>query len=190
MAHRGRLNVLANIFGKSYSQIFSEFEGKAFDTDLVAGDVKYHMGSTNTIKAINGKDVLINLAPNPSHLETVDAVVEGITRAKAENDYNEDYSKILPVLIHGDAAVAGQGIVYEVLQMMNLEGYKTGGTVHVVVNNQIGFTTNYSDSRSSTYCTDIAKVTLSPVLHVNADDAEAVSCELIEMVKEPVVGLG
>ena len=174
MAHRGRLNVLANIFGKSYSQIFSEFEGKAFDTDLVAGDVKYHMGSTNTIKAINGKDVLINLAPNPSHLETVDAVVEGITRAKAENDYNEDYSKILPVLIHGDAAVAGQGIVYEVLQMMNLEGYRTGGTVHVVVNNQIGFTTNYSDSRSSTYCTDIAKVTLSPVLHVNADDAEAV----------------
>ena len=174
MAHRGRLNVLANIFGKSYSQIFSEFEGKAFDTDLVAGDVKYHMGSTNTIKAANGKEVLINLAPNPSHLETVDAVVEGITRAKAEKDYNEDYSKILPVLIHGDAAVAGQGIVYEVLQMMSLEGYKTGGTVHVVVNNQIGFTTNYLDSRSSTYCTDIAKVTLSPVLHVNADDAEAV----------------
>lgn len=174
MAHRGRLNVLANIFGKSYSQIFSEFEGKAFDTDLVAGDVKYHMGSTNTIQAVNGKDVKINLAPNPSHLETVDAVVEGITRAKAEKDYNEDYSKILPVLIHGDAAVAGQGIVYEVLQMMSLEGYKTGGTVHVVVNNQIGFTTNYLDSRSSTYCTDIAKVTLSPVLHVNADDAEAV----------------
>lgn len=174
MAHRGRLNVLANIFGKSYSQIFSEFEGKAFDTDLVAGDVKYHMGSTNTIQASNGRDVKINLAPNPSHLETVDAVVEGITRAKAEKDYNEDYSKILPVLIHGDAAVAGQGIVYEVLQMMSLEGYKTGGTVHVVVNNQIGFTTNYLDSRSSTYCTDIAKVTLSPVLHVNADDAEAV----------------
>jgi len=174
MAHRGRLNVLANIFGKSYSQIFSEFEGKAFDTDLVAGDVKYHMGSTNTIEAVNGKEVKINLAPNPSHLETVDAVVEGITRAKAETDYNEDYSKILPVLIHGDAAVAGQGIVYEVLQMMSLDGYKTGGTVHVVVNNQIGFTTNYLDSRSSTYCTDIAKVTLSPVLHVNSDDAEAV----------------
>ncbi len=174
MAHRGRLNVLANIFGKSYSQIFSEFEGKAFDTDLVAGDVKYHMGSTNVIQALNGKEVKINLAPNPSHLETVDAVVEGITRAKAETDYNEDYSKILPVLIHGDAAVAGQGIVYEVLQMMSLDGYKTGGTVHVVVNNQIGFTTNYLDSRSSTYCTDIAKVTLSPVLHVNADDAEAV----------------
>ena len=174
MAHRGRLNVLANIFGKSYSQIFSEFEGKAFDTDLVAGDVKYHMGSTNKIQAVNGKEIKINLAPNPSHLETVDAVVEGITRAKAETDYNEDYSKILPVLIHGDAAVAGQGIVYEVLQMMSLEGYKTGGTVHVVVNNQIGFTTNYLDSRSSTYCTDIAKVTLSPVLHVNADDAEAV----------------
>ena len=170
MAHRGRLNVLANIFGKSYSQIFSEFEGKAFDTDLMAGDVKYHMGSSNQIKAINGKDILINLAPNPSHLETVDAVVEGITRAKAEEDYNEDYSKIIPILIHGDAAVAGQGIVYEVVQMAGLDGYKTGGTVHVVVNNQVGFTTNYLDARTSTYCTDVAKVTLSPVMHVNSDD--------------------
>jgi len=174
MAHRGRLNVLANIFGKSYSQIFSEFEGKAFDTDLVAGDVKYHMGSSNTIKAHNGKDILINLAPNPSHLETVDAVVEGIARAKAEEDYNEDYSKIIPILIHGDAAVAGQGIVYEVVQMAGLDGYNTGGTVHVVVNNQVGFTTNYLDARTSTYCTDVAKVTLSPVMHVNSDDVEAV----------------
>lgn len=174
MAHRGRLNVLANIFGKSYSQIFSEFEGKAFDTDLVAGDVKYHMGSSNKIKAQNGKDILINLAPNPSHLETVDAVVEGIARAKAEEDYNEDYSKIIPILIHGDAAVAGQGIVYEVVQMAGLDGYNTGGTVHVVVNNQVGFTTNYLDARTSTYCTDVAKVTLSPVMHVNSDDVEAV----------------
>jgi len=174
MAHRGRLNVLANIFGKSYSQIFSEFEGKAFDTDLMAGDVKYHMGSSNVIKSLNGKDIRINLAPNPSHLETVDAVVEGITRAKAEEDYNDDYSKIIPILIHGDAAVAGQGIVYEVVQMAGLDGYYTGGTVHVVVNNQVGFTTNYLDARTSTYCTDIAKVTLSPVMHVNSDDVEAV----------------
>ncbi|CAM3375873.1 2-oxoglutarate dehydrogenase E1 component [Empedobacter stercoris] len=174
MAHRGRLNVLANIFGKSYSQIFSEFEGKAFDTDLMAGDVKYHMGSSNQIKALNGKEIKINLAPNPSHLETVDAVVEGITRAKAEEDYKDDYSKIIPILIHGDAAVAGQGIVYEVVQMAGLDGYKTGGTVHVVVNNQIGFTTNYLDARTSTYCTDVAKVTLSPVMHVNSDDVEAV----------------
>lgn len=174
MAHRGRLNVLANIFGKSYSQIFSEFEGKAFDTDLMAGDVKYHMGSSNQIKALNGKEIKINLAPNPSHLETVDAVVEGITRAKAEEDYKDDYSKIIPILIHGDAAVAGQGVVYEVVQMAGLDGYKTGGTVHVVVNNQIGFTTNYLDARTSTYCTDVAKVTLSPVMHVNSDDVEAV----------------
>ncbi|MGV0970090.1 MULTISPECIES: 2-oxoglutarate dehydrogenase E1 component [unclassified Empedobacter] len=174
MAHRGRLNVLANIFGKSYSQIFSEFEGKAFDTDLMAGDVKYHMGSSNQIKALNGKDIRINLAPNPSHLETVDAVVEGITRAKVEEDYKDDYSKIIPILIHGDAAVAGQGIVYEVVQMAGLDGYKTGGTVHVVVNNQVGFTTNYLDARTSTYCTDVAKVTLSPVMHVNSDDVEAV----------------
>ncbi|MFV0147496.1 2-oxoglutarate dehydrogenase E1 component [Empedobacter falsenii] len=174
MAHRGRLNVLANIFGKSYSQIFSEFEGKAFDTDLMAGDVKYHMGSSNQVKALNGKEIKINLAPNPSHLETVDAVVEGITRAKAEEDYKDDYSKIIPILIHGDAAVAGQGIVYEVVQMAGLDGYKTGGTVHVVVNNQIGFTTNYLDARTSTYCTDVAKVTLSPVMHVNSDDVEAV----------------
>ncbi len=174
MAHRGRLNVLANVFGKSYSQIFSEFEGKPFEDELVAGDVKYHMGSTNKIETVGGKSIKINLAPNPSHLETVDAIVLGISRAKVEQEYQNDFSKVLPINIHGDAAVAGQGIVYEVVQMMNLDGYKTGGTVHIVVNNQIGFTTNYLDARSSTYCTDIAKVTLSPVLHVNADDAEAV----------------
>lgn len=174
MAHRGRLNTLANVFGKSYSQIFSEFEGKPFEDELVAGDVKYHMGSTNDIKTVGGKDVRINLCPNPSHLETVDAIVLGISRAKVEQVYNNDYSKVLPINIHGDAAIAGQGIVYEIIQMMNLDGYKNGGTVHIVVNNQIGFTTNYLDARSSTYCTDIAKVTLSPVLHVNADDAEAV----------------
>lgn len=174
MAHRGRLNVLANVFKKSYSQIFSEFEGKEFVEDIFAGDVKYHLGSSTEVESHSGKKVKINLAPNPSHLETVDAVVEGIARAKADNDYANDYSKVFPILIHGDAAVAGQGIVYEVVQMMNLDGYKTGGTVHIVVNNQVGFTTNYLDARSSTYCTDVAKTTLSPVLHVNADDAEAV----------------
>lgn len=174
MAHRGRLNVLANIFKKSYSQIFSEFEGKEFEDDLFAGDVKYHLGSTTEVITPSGKKVKMNLAPNPSHLETVNAVVEGIARAKADHDYGKDYSRVLPILIHGDAAVAGQGIVYEVIQMMNLDGYKTGGTIHIVVNNQVGFTTNYLDARSSTYCTDIAKVTLSPVMHVNADDAEAV----------------
>src|SRR5690606_37101306 len=174
MAHRGRLNVLANVFKKSYSQIFSEFEGKEFVEDIFAGDVKYHLGSSTEVESHSGKKVKINLAPNPSHLETVDAIVEGIARAKADTDYAGDYSKVFPILIHGDAAVAGQGIVYEVVQMMNLDGYKTGGTLHIVVNNQVGFTTNYLDGRSSTYCTDVAKTTLSPVLHVNADDAEAV----------------
>ena len=174
MAHRGRLNVLANIFNKSYTQIFSEFEGKEFVDDLFSGDVKYHLGSTTEVQSISGKKIKMNLAPNPSHLETVDAVVEGIARAKVDKDYAGDYSRVLPILIHGDAAIAGQGIVYEVIQMMTLDGYKTGGTIHIVVNNQIGFTTNYLDARSSTYCTDIAKVTLSPVMHVNADDAEAV----------------
>lgn len=174
MAHRGRLNVLSNIFGKSYKQIFSEFEGKEFEEDVFSGDVKYHLGSSKKIKTASGEEVAINLTPNPSHLETVAALVEGICRAKVDDKYTGDYSKILPIIIHGDGAIAGQGIVYEVAQMMNLEGYKTGGTVHIVVNNQVSFTTNYADARSSTYCTDIAKVTESPVMHINADDAEAV----------------
>lgn len=173
MAHRGRLNVLTNIFGKSYKQIFSEFEGKEFEEDVFSGDVKYHLGSSKTIKTANGEEVIINLTPNPSHLETVAALVEGICRAKVDDKY-KDYNKVLPIVIHGDGAIAGQGIVYEVAQMMTLEGYKTGGTVHIVVNNQVSFTTNYLDARSSTYCTDIAKVTESPVMHVNADDVEAV----------------
>ncbi|TWP26159.1 2-oxoglutarate dehydrogenase E1 component [Apibacter muscae] len=174
MAHRGRLNVLANIFNKSYSQIFTEFEGKDYVENIFSGDVKYHLGSCNKYNTKKGKVVNISLAPNPSHLETVDAVVEGIARAKADHNFNEDYSKVLPILIHGDAAIAAQGIVYEVLQMMKLDGYKTGGTIHIVINNQIGFTTNYLDARSSSYCTDIAKTVRCPVLHVNADDAEAV----------------
>ncbi|MBW8362724.1 MAG: 2-oxoglutarate dehydrogenase E1 component [Kaistella sp.] len=173
MAHRGRLNVLTNIFGKSYKQIFSEFEGKEFEEDVFSGDVKYHLGSSKKIKTASGEEVSINLTPNPSHLETVAALVEGICRAKVDDRY-KDYKKVLPIVIHGDGAIAGQGIVYEMAQMMTLEGYKTGGTVHIVVNNQVSFTTNYLDARSSTYCTDIAKVTESPVMHVNADDVEAV----------------
>ncbi|CAM3332031.1 2-oxoglutarate dehydrogenase E1 component [Flavobacterium longum] len=175
MAHRGRLNVLANIFGKNTQDIFSEFDGKDYDDDaLFDGDVKYHLGLTADRKSASGKSININLAPNPSHLETVGAVIEGITRAKQDRYYNGDSSKVLPIALHGDAAVAGQGIVYEIVQMSQLDGYKTGGTIHVVINNQVGFTTNYLDARSSTYCTDVAKVTLSPVLHVNADDTEAV----------------
>jgi len=175
MAHRGRLNTLANIFGKSTKDIFSEFDGKDYDEAVFDGDVKYHMGWTSKIDPNNdGKKINISLAPNPSHLETVGAVVQGIARAKLENKFDNDTSKVLPIIVHGDAAIAGQGLVYEVVQMAILKGYTTGGTIHIVVNNQIGFTTNYLDARSSTYCTDVGKVTLSPVLHVNSDDAEAV----------------
>ncbi len=174
MAHRGRLSALTNIFRKPVRELFSEFEGKDFEDKNIDGDVKYHLGLTLNKTYQTGESIKMNLVPNPSHLETVDAVVEGITRAKIDDTYNGDSSKILPILVHGDAAIAGQGVVYEVIQMSELNGYTTGGTIHVVVNNQIGFTTNYLDARSSTYCTDIAKVTLSPVLHVNADDAEAV----------------
>jgi len=174
MAHRGRLNVLANIFRKSTQDIFSEFDGKDYDQEYFDGDVKYHLGLTSDRKTRSGKHININLAPNPSHLETVGAVIEGITRAKQDHYFPDDFSKVLPIAVHGDAAVAGQGIVYEIVQMAQLDGYKTGGTIHLIINNQVGFTTNYLDARSSTYCTDVAKVTLSPVLHVNADDAEAV----------------
>ncbi|RZS98974.1 2-oxoglutarate dehydrogenase E1 component [Aquimarina brevivitae] len=174
MAHRGRLNTLTNIFGKSPKDIFSEFDGKDYEEAIFDGDVKYHLGWTAKRKTDNGKAINMNIAPNPSHLETVGAVVEGITRAKQDRHYKEDSSCVLPIVVHGDAAIAGQGLVYEIIQMAQLDGYKTGGTIHIVVNNQIGFTTNYLDARSSTYCTDVGKVTLSPVLHVNADDAEAV----------------
>ena len=175
MAHRGRLNVLANIFNKTYDKIFSEFEGKEYDDEvLFDGDVKYHLGITSEIKTDNGNDVKITLSPNPSHLEAVDPIVEGITRSKLDHELNGDEKKILPILIHGDAAIAGQGIVYEVIQMAQLDGYRTGGTLHIIINNQVGFTTNYLDARSSTYCTDVAKTTLCPVFHVNGDDIEAV----------------
>jgi 2-oxoglutarate dehydrogenase E1 component len=173
MAHRGRLNVLTNIFGKPREQIFSEFEGKAFDDITIDGDVKYHLGHTTLHTTSDGISVKMNIAPNPSHLEAVDPVVEGIARAKINNDYQHDNKKVLPILIHGDAAIAAQGVVYETVQMERLDGYQTGGTLHIVINNQVGFTTNYKDARSSTYCTDVAKVILAPVLHVNGDDPEA-----------------
>jgi len=174
MAHRGRLNTLTNIFGKSAADIFSEFDGKDYEEEVFDGDVKYHLGWTSNRMTDSGLWVNLNIAPNPSHLEAVSAVVEGITRAKQDRTYVDQPKKVMPILIHGDAAIAAQGVVYEVVQMAQLEGYKTGGTIHIVVNNQIGFTTNYLDGRSSTYCTDVGKATLSPVLHVNADDVEAV----------------
>jgi len=175
MAHRGRLNVLANILGKTYEQIFNEFEGAApTDTTMGSGDVKYHLGYGSEVETVDGKKISLKLCPNPSHLEAVDPVVIGFSRCKANVLYNSDYDKILPILIHGDASLAGQGVVYEVLQMSGLPGYYTGGTIHFVINNQIGFTTDYDDARTSDYCTSLASIVQAPVLHVNGDDAEAV----------------
>jgi len=175
MAHRGRLNVLANVMGKTYEQIFSEFEGTAtIDQTMGSGDVKYHMGYASEVITMSGKDIYLQLMPNPSHLEAVDPVVVGFARAKADVMQQSEFDKILPILIHGDASVAGQGIVYEVLQMSNLRGYYTGGTIHFVINNQIGFTTDFDDARSADYATSIAAMVQAPVLHVNGDDAEAV----------------
>ena len=175
MAHRGRLNVLANILGKTYEQIFSEFEGSATpDTTMGSGDVKYHMGFRGEHTTRDGKKVNLQLCPNPSHLEAVDPVVVGFARSKADVIYDSEYDRILPILIHGDASIAGQGIVYEVVQMSGLEGYYTGGTIHFVINNQIGFTTDFDDARTSDYCTSVAAMIQAPVLHVNGDDPEAV----------------
>jgi 2-oxoglutarate dehydrogenase E1 component len=175
MAHRGRLNVLTNIMGKTYEQIFSEFEGTAVpDLSFGDGDVKYHLGFSSQVETTSGKTVDLKLVPNPSHLESVDPVVEGFARAKADILYNSDYDRILPILIHGDAALAGQGVVYETIQMSQLEGYYTGGTVHFVINNQVGFTTDFDDARSSTYSTGGASLVQAPVFHVNGDDPEAV----------------
>jgi 2-oxoglutarate dehydrogenase E1 component len=175
MAHRGRLNVLANILGKTYEQIFNEFEGNMNpEQSFGDGDVKYHLGFSSQIQSPDGKTIHLKLSPNPSHLEAVDPIVEGFARAKADLLYGSDYDKIMPILIHGDAAVAGQGIVYETVQMSQLEGYHTGGTLHFVINNQIGFTTDFDDARSSTYCTAAASLVQAPVFHVNGDDPEAV----------------
>jgi 2-oxoglutarate dehydrogenase E1 component len=173
MAHRGRLNVLGNIMKKPYENIFQEFIAEAYEDNIALGDVKYHLGYSNKYTLENDQEIEVHLAPNPSHLETVSPIIQGISRSKIDHKYNGDNSRLLPILIHGDAAIAGQGIVYEVAQMMDLEGYGNGGTIHIVINNQVGFTTNYLDGRSSTYCTDVGKVTKCPIFHVNGDDVEA-----------------
>ena len=173
MAHRGRLNVLANVLEKPYKNIFKEFYGTEYEEEISLGDVKYHLGYENEVKTDSGQNIKLKLMPNPSHLETVSPIVQGMVRSRIDSAHSGDFSKVAPIVIHGDAAIATQGVVYEVIQMSQLDGYKTGGTIHLVINNQVGFTTNYLDARSSTYCTDVAKVTRSPVFHVNGDDVEA-----------------
>ena len=174
MAHRGRLNVLTNIAGKTYGQVFREFEGSvAIGSKSGSGDVKYHLGTEGTFVDDRGEELPVYLAANPSHLETVDGVLEGIVRAKQDRKPIGTFSW-LPILVHGDAAFAGQGVVVETLQMSQLRGYRTGGTIHVVVNNQVGFTTVPQDARSSVYATDVAKTIQAPIFHVNGDDPEAV----------------
>jgi len=174
MAHRGRLNVLTNILEKPYAHVFKEYVGTEYESDLSLGDVKYHLGYENEVTTDHGKKVKLSLMPNPSHLETVASLVQGMARSRIDTQYGENYDKVAPIVIHGDAAIAAQGIVYEIIQMSQLQGYKTGGTIHLVINNQVGFTTNYLEARSSTYCTDVAKVTRSPVFHVNGDDVESI----------------
>jgi 2-oxoglutarate dehydrogenase E1 component len=173
MAHRGRLNVLANILEKPYENIFKEFYGKEYEEDIWNGDVKYHLGYENEVMTDFGEKVKLKLMPNPSHLEAVGPIVQGMVRARINSVYDSDYSKAAGIIIHGDAAIAAQGVVYETIQMSQLDGYRTGGTIHLIINNQVGFTTSYLEARSSTYCTDVAKVTRSPVFHVNGDDVEA-----------------
>ncbi len=176
MAHRGRLNVLTNIAGKSYGQVFDEFEGNGVIEGAGTGDVKYHLGTVGVFSGTDGVSTRVSLAANPSHLETVDGVVEGIARAKQDRiGLGEKGYTVMPVLVHGDAAFAGQGVVYETLNMSQLPAYRTGGTVHIVVNNQIGFTTGSASARSTIYATDLAKGLQVPIFHVNADDPETVA---------------
>jgi 2-oxoglutarate dehydrogenase E1 component len=174
MSHRGRLNVLTNILEKPYEKVFKEFIANKYEENIVLGDVKYHLGFDNEVPTNTGKQVKLKLAPNPSHLETVGPIIQGIAYSEIKFKYNNDENKLCPILIHGDAAIATQGVVYEVIQLAELDGYRTGGTIHLVINNQVGFTTNYLEARSSIYCTDVAKVTKSPVFHINGDDVEAV----------------
>ncbi|NOT81081.1 MAG: 2-oxoglutarate dehydrogenase E1 component [Bacteriovoracaceae bacterium] len=175
MAHRGRLNILANTVGKTYEYIFSEFEGGSKEElGGYTGDVKYHMGFTSTLKTMSQKEVHVKLLPNPSHLETVAPVAIGYCRALEDLHYEGDQSKVIPIIIHGDAAVAGQGVVYETLQMSKLKGYAVGGSIHFIINNQIGFTTDIEDARSSHYCVSVAKTVEAPIIQVNGDDPEAV----------------
>ncbi|HNB00067.1 MAG TPA: thiamine pyrophosphate-dependent enzyme, partial [Marmoricola sp.] len=174
MAHRGRLNVLANIVGKSYSQIFQEFEGNIDPRTIQgSGDVKYHLGADGVFHALKGDQIKVSVAANPSHLEAVDPVLEGIARAKQDVLNRGTEFPVLPLLVHGDAAFAGQGVVAETLNLSQLRGYRTGGTIHVIVNNQVGFTTSPANSRSSLYCTDVARMVQAPIFHVNGDDPEA-----------------
>ncbi len=173
MAHRGRLNVLSNIMRKPHSDIFKEFLATEYEEGISLGDVKYHLGYDSVIDTDEGHSIRLDLLPNPSHLEAVGPIVEGVARSRIDNFCQGDNKRVAPIVIHGDAAIAAQGVVYEVIQMAQLPGYQTGGTIHLVINNQVGFTTNYLEGRSSTYCTDIAKVTKAPVFHVNGDDVEA-----------------
>lgn len=174
MAHRGRLNVLTNILNKTYEEVFSEFEDDFGTAQETSGDVKYHKGFTSRLKTKNGLDVIVSLAANPSHLEAVDPVVLGKAKAKQVLKGDDGAKKILPIIVHGDASMAGQGVVYECFQMAHLDGYEVGGTMHLVVNNQIGFTAKPEEGRSSIYCSDVAKIIGAPVFHVNGDDPEAV----------------
>ena len=181
MAHRGRLNVLVNVFQKTYENVFSEFEESSFNADW-SGDVKYHLGRSSDITTKNGHDVHLSLVPNPSHLEAVNPVVTGICYSKIKHMYENNNNNVLPILIHGDAAFSGQGVNYELSNMSQLKGYQVGGAIHIILNNQIGFTANYKECRSSMYCTDLAKVTESPVFHVNADDP--IAKDAVEMAVE------
>lgn len=173
MAHRGRLNVLVNIAGKPLRYLFSEFEDRTPYSSFGGGDVKYHLGYKSEVTTPSGETVIVRVVPNPSHLEAVNPVVEGIARARQDRTYNGDRSSVLPVLIHGDAAMSGQGIVYETLNFARVAGYDTGGTIHLIINNQVGFTATPEEGRSSTYCSDVAKIYESPVFHVNGEDIEA-----------------
>jgi 2-oxoglutarate dehydrogenase E1 component len=174
MAHRGRLSVLANVIGKPFRLIFSEFEGHPDpDSTQGSGDVKYHLGATGVHRSLAGREVLVSVAPNPSHLEAANPVVEGIVRAKQTRMQDTRRNRVIPVLIHGDSAFAGQGVVAETLNLSQLHGFRTGGTIHLIINNQIGFTTNPAEARSSVYCTDVARMVQAPIFHVNGDDPEA-----------------
>src|SRR5256885_8527010 len=174
MAHRGRLNILANTVGKDVKQIFSEFEGDIDPSSTQgSGDVKYHLGATAVRQTENGRSIVVSVSPNPSHLEAVDPVVEGIVRPKQDRLGDTERERVIPVLIHGDAAFAGQGVVAETLNLSQLDGYSTGGTIHLIINNQIGFTTLPDESRSTPYSTDVARAVQAPIFHVNGDDPEA-----------------
>ena len=173
MSHRGRLTVLANFLEKPLYELFEEYIGKSYDDESILGDVKYHLGYNNIKTLSSGKQLFISMLPNPSHLETVAPVALGFAKARILKVHKQNFDKLLPIVIHGDAAISAQGIAYETAQMSQLDGYGVGGTLHFVLNNQVGFTTNYTEGRSSTYSTDIAKVTQSPVFHVNADDPDS-----------------